>query len=122
MSDEIYADKTQLAYELASRRRKFFLARPRRFGKSLLISTFESLFKYGLRDSQGLAIEKQWKEEKTYNVVRLEKIRKGVEKLTVKRGEAHEINLELKRIVLVYSVKSRQDSLLSGTKLRNKTT
>ena len=69
---QIYVDKTALIYELASMRRKYFLARPRRFGKSLLVSTFESLFKYGLRDFKGLAIEKLWKEEKSYNVVRLD--------------------------------------------------
>ena len=53
-------------------RGKYFLARPRRFGKSLLISTFESLFKFGLRDFKGLAIEKLWKEDTNYNVVRLD--------------------------------------------------
>ena len=41
---QIYVDKTALVYEIASKRQKFFLSRPRRFGKSLLISTFESLF------------------------------------------------------------------------------
>lgn len=69
---QIYVDKTALIYKLASKRRKFFLARPRRFGKSLLISTFESLFKYGVRDFKGLAIEKLWKEKRTYHVVRLD--------------------------------------------------
>ena len=54
---QIYVDKTALIYEIASKRQKFFLSRPRRFGKSLLISTFESLFKYGLRDFKGLAIK-----------------------------------------------------------------
>ena len=49
-TDELYVDKTDLIYQLARRRSKCFLARPRRFGKSLLISTFESLFQYGLRD------------------------------------------------------------------------
>ena len=72
LANEIYVDKTQMVYELASKRRKYFLARPRRFGKSLLVSTFESLFKYGLRDFQGLAIEKLWKEDKTCSVVRLD--------------------------------------------------
>lgn len=72
LRDEIYVDKTDLIYRIACRSEKFFLARPRRFGKSLLISTFESLFKYGLRDFKGLAIEKLWKEEKTYQVVRLD--------------------------------------------------
>ena len=69
---QIYVDKTALIYELASKRQKFFLARPRRFGKSLLVSTFESLFRYGLRDFKGLAIENLWKEESTYQVVRLD--------------------------------------------------
>lgn len=69
---QIYVDKTDLIYELASKRQKFFLARPRRFGKSLLVSTFESLFKYGLRDFKGLTIEKLWKNEKKYQVVRLD--------------------------------------------------
>ena len=41
-SGQIYVDKTRLIYTLASKRQKFFLSRPRRFGKSLLLSTFES--------------------------------------------------------------------------------
>ena len=70
--NQIYVDKTALVYELASRPEKFFLARPRRFGKSLLMSTFESLFKYGLRDFNGLDIEHLWKEKDTYQVVKLD--------------------------------------------------
>ena len=72
LANEIYVDKTDLVYELASKRRKYFLARPRRFGKSLLISTFESLFRHGLRDFKGLAIEKLWVEETKFLVVRLD--------------------------------------------------
>ena len=48
--EKIYVDKTGLLYELITTFEKVFLARPRRFGKSLLVSTFESLFKYGTRD------------------------------------------------------------------------
>ena len=69
---QIYVDKTDKVYDLASQVGNFFLARPRRFGKSLLISTFESLFKYGLRDFEGLKISKLWKDEKKYQVVRLD--------------------------------------------------
>jgi len=69
---QIYVDKTALVYELASGRQKLFLTRPRRFGKSLLVSTFESLFKYGLRDFKGLAIQNLWKDRSTYQVVRLD--------------------------------------------------
>ena len=59
---QIYVDKTEFVYELASERQKYFLARPRRFGKSLLISTFETLFRDGLKNFEGLKIEKLWKE------------------------------------------------------------
>ena len=68
---QIYVDKTHLIYELANRTEKFFLTRPRRFGKSLLISTFASLFRHGLQFFSGLAIEKLWKDT-TYNVVEID--------------------------------------------------
>ena len=68
--NKVYVDKTDMICRLA-KGDKYFLARPRRFGKSLLVSTFESLFKYGLRDFQGLAIESLWTDT-TYNVVRLD--------------------------------------------------
>lgn len=68
---QIYVDKTDLVSDMAMQRRKFFLARPRRFGKSLLVSTFASLFQNGLKDFSGLAIENSWHEE-CYDVVRLD--------------------------------------------------
>ena len=67
----IYADKTRMVYELCRDGDKIFVARPRRFGKSLLLSTFESLFKYGLRDFHGLDIENLWNDS-TYSVLRLD--------------------------------------------------
>ena len=70
-ANEIYVDKTDLIYKLAKNRGKIFLARPRRFGKSLLVSTFESLFKKGLQDFKNLKIEKLWT-DKTYTVVRFD--------------------------------------------------
>ena len=68
---QIYVDKTALIYSLACRRGKFFLTRPRRFGKSLLVSTLESLFRDGLKWFEGLAIEPLWKDT-TYKVVRFD--------------------------------------------------
>jgi hypothetical protein len=41
----IYVDKTEYIYKLINIGKYYFLSRPRRFGKSLLISTFEYLFK-----------------------------------------------------------------------------
>lgn len=45
----VYVDKTQLIYELITSGKPYFLSRPRRFGKSLLISTLAALFS-GRRD------------------------------------------------------------------------
>ena len=60
-----YVDKTALVYQLVSQGKYYFLSRPRRFGKSLLISTFEAFFKGQKALFDGLAIsqlEKEWKE------------------------------------------------------------
>ncbi len=40
----IYVDKTALVYQLANTNKVYFLNRPRRFGKSLLVSTLEAYF------------------------------------------------------------------------------
>ena len=53
-----YVDKTQLVYKLISEGSYYFLSRPRRFGKSLLISTIQAFFE-GKRDLfEGLAIDR----------------------------------------------------------------
>ena len=59
----VYVDKTHLMYRLVTGGKNYFLSRPRRFGKSLLISTLRSYFE-GRKDLfEGLAIEqleKNW--------------------------------------------------------------
>lgn len=53
----LYVDKTALVWQIANSGKPYFLSRPRRFGKSLLLSTFEAYFE-GRRDLfEGLAIE-----------------------------------------------------------------
>lgn len=54
----IYVDKTDFVYQLASEGCFYFLSRPRRFGKSLLISTFDAYFSGKKELFKGLAIEK----------------------------------------------------------------
>lgn len=58
LAGEIYVDKTHLIERLDEDRLKLFISRPRRFGKSLLVSVFESLFSRGLKDFVVLSIEK----------------------------------------------------------------
>mgnify|MGYP003467458338 FL=1 len=58
----VYVDKTALIYRLVTEGNIYFLSRPRRFGKSLLVSTLEAYFQ-GRKDLfQGLAIDKLEKE------------------------------------------------------------
>ena len=54
----VYVDKTALVYQLADTGSYYFLSRPRRFGKSLLISTMEAYFSGKKELFKGLAIEK----------------------------------------------------------------
>lgn len=54
----LYIDKTALIYQLVDRGRYYFLSRPRRFGKSLLMSTLEAYFEGKRELFEGLAIEK----------------------------------------------------------------
>ena len=56
-SEYVYVDKTHLIYRLVSTGKYYFLSRPRRFGKSLLISTLEAYFSGKKHLFEGLAIE-----------------------------------------------------------------
>ena len=70
----VYVDKTDILLSLAngSLGTQFFIARPRRFGKSLTVSTLQCLFE-GRRDLfEGLAIEPDWDWSKTWPVIRLD--------------------------------------------------
>ena len=69
---KVYADKTAFVAELAAwPAQKILLARPERFGKTLLSSTFRTLFANQLHDFNGLSIAKNWK-DRTYPVVCLD--------------------------------------------------
>lgn len=52
----LYVDKTELVWKLAYTETPYFFSRPRRFGKSLLLSTFESYFLGKKELFEGLAI------------------------------------------------------------------
>ena len=67
----VYVDKTDLVYKLATEGKVYFLSRPRRFGKSLLISTLKYYFLGRKELFKGLAIdklEKQWAEYPVFHI------------------------------------------------------
>ncbi len=68
----LYMDKTALVYQIVKGGSYYFLSRPRRFGKSLLISTLEAYFQGKRELFKGLAIEGMEQEWKTYPVLHLD--------------------------------------------------
>ncbi len=68
----VYVDKTDLVYSLTHEGKVYFLSRPRRFGKSLLISTLENYYLGRKELFEGLAIESLETEWKTYPVFRFD--------------------------------------------------
>ena len=90
----VYVDKTAFVQKLARNKQPRILTRPRRFGKSTLLSTVEELFLHGLEpydghDSyfKGLSIEKTWQDQGRYLVLHLDFYRLNSMSATV--GEFH---------------------------------
>ncbi len=67
-----YIDKTALVYQLVKTGRYYFLSRPRRFGKSLLLSTLEAYFQGKKELFDGLAMEKLEKDWIKYPILHLD--------------------------------------------------
>ena len=66
----VYIDKTALIYKLASTGKYYVLGRPRRFGKSLLISTMEAYFQGKKELFDGLAVASQEKTSAAFGLQR----------------------------------------------------
>ena len=68
----LYVDKTEYIYNMVENGRTYFLSRPRRFGKSLFLSTIEELFKGNKELFKGLYIYDKWNFEDKYPVMVLD--------------------------------------------------
>ncbi|MGN8853063.1 AAA family ATPase [Anaerobiospirillum succiniciproducens] len=69
--NKIYVDKTKFACELANDEGAFLLARPRRMGKSTMVSTLEYLFSKGTVGTEGLYCHEHWPDPNRYFVFNL---------------------------------------------------
>ena len=72
LNNYIYIDKTKYIYKLANEGKYYFLSRPRRFGKSLLISTIEAYFQGKRELFDGLAIQQEEKEWNSYPILHID--------------------------------------------------
>ncbi len=98
----IYVDKTDLIYKLATEGKPYFLSRPRRFGKSLLLSTMEAYFLGKKELFKGLAIETLEKEWIEYPVL---KISFGADNYPDLESLKSALNLQLSEYEKLYDIK-----------------
>jgi hypothetical protein len=88
----VYVDKTEYIYRLVKEGSGYyFLSRPRRFGKSLLLSTLEYLFKGERELYKGLYIEDKWEWGETNPVIRIDFAKDIVKKEDYKRRIIQEL-------------------------------
>jgi hypothetical protein len=71
-SNGIYVDKTEYAFNLINTPGRFFLSRPRRFGKSLFVDTLKEIFEGNQKLFEGLYIHDKWDWAKKYPVIKLD--------------------------------------------------
>lgn len=67
----VYVDKTEHIHRIVTGGKYFFLSRPRRFGKSLLLSTMKELYSGSRELFEGLWIENNWKWDNVNPVIHL---------------------------------------------------
>jgi hypothetical protein len=87
-----YVDKSGMACDLVASGKAFFLSRPRRFGKSLLVDTLKELFEGNRTLFSGLAADSRWDWSRSYPVIRID----------FGQGEVHsraELDLRLHELV-----------------------
>jgi ferredoxin len=68
----VYVDKTESVFRLINNGKIYFLSRPRRFGKSMLISTLDCLFSCKKHLFEGLYIYDKWNWEEPHPVIRID--------------------------------------------------
>ncbi len=72
INNYIYVDKTKYIYEILNSSKYIFISRPRRFGKSLLLSTIEYIYQGEKELFKGLYIEEKWAWNEKYPVIRID--------------------------------------------------
>ena len=93
----LYVDKTEKLLQLAKTKKSYFLSRPRRFGKSLTLSTLEAMFKGKAELFKGLYAEEWVKEQAKHPT--------PVVKLDMSALGSYENKKELNRSIINYLVR-----------------
>jgi hypothetical protein len=100
----VYVDKTKYALELARMGGSYFLSKPRRFGKSLFISTLETIFKGEKELFKGMYIYDKWEFEE-YPIIRMSFSNIGYKEMGLKKA----IDRDLDRIYSLYDLPTNEE-------------
>lgn len=103
-----YIDKTALIYQMVKTGSYYFLSRPRRFGKSLLLSTLEAYFQGKKELFEGLAIEKLEKNWIKYPILHIDL---NTEKYDTPESLENKLNRTLVEWEKVYGAEPAETSL-----------
>ncbi|MDO5490771.1 MAG: AAA family ATPase, partial [Bacteroidaceae bacterium] len=116
----VYVDKTRLIYELVQGGSCYFLSRPRRFGKSLLLSTLEAYFQGKKHLFEGLAIESLEKEWAVHPVLHLDLNAKPFTKLQdlydLLNAQLYVYEQEYESVAIDTSIEGRFHALIRAAK------
>ena len=114
-------DKTDLVYSLANEGKVYFLSRPRRFGKSLLVSTLKCYFEGRKELFKGLKMEALEKDWKVYPVIRIDFNSDDFTKVNALEGALNSIVTKLERQYHVEVIDGRHKhrTAVSGCHSRN---
>ena len=102
----VYVDKTQYIHRLVTEGWYYFLSRPRRFGKSLLVSTLKELFEGNRLLFNGLWIEDKWDWSQTHPVIDISFAKADYQGL----GLAKAIDKELDRCAAYHGIELEVDT------------
>ena len=102
----IYVDKTKFIHQIVTEGTYYFFSRPRRFGKSLLISTIKELYKGNKSVFEGLWIENNWDWSKTNPVIHISFDALSYNQMGLERA----IDSELNSIANEYSIELFTDN------------
>lgn len=103
----VYVDKTELIYRLTNTDKVYFFSRPRRFGKSLLVSTLEAYFLGKKELFEGLAMEQLEKDWTVYPVLHVDF---SLTKYTTLFDLQEQLNLFLSRWELIYGKNKQEET------------
>lgn len=106
----LYVDKTGKLLDLVMRGRRYFLSRPRRFGKSLTLSTLEAMFKGQANLFSGLAAE-EWVKKQSENPCVVLRFDMSTRELGSTEIFIHSLKSMLKRKALNYDIEIMSDTL-----------